>query len=55
MSTLQKWIGGLLALGAGYLVFTNADSFYKVAKGAETLTAGSVVAVTTGGKGKASY
>ena len=55
MSLVQKWSLGLLGLGALYLVFTNPDSFYKAAKGFESLTAGSVVAVTTGGKGKASY
>jgi hypothetical protein len=55
MSLLQKWMLGLLGLGAGYLVVSNADSFYKAAKGFEGLTAGSVVAVTTGGKGKTGF
>lgn len=55
MSLIQKWMMGILGLGALYLVAANPDAFYKGAKGFETLTAGSVVAVTTGGKGKASY
>jgi hypothetical protein len=55
MSLLQKWMLGLLGLGAGFLVITNADNFYKAAKGFEGLTAGSVVAVTTGGKGKTGF
>jgi hypothetical protein len=53
MSLLQKWLAGLIALGAGYLVFTNPNAFYKVAQGARSLTAGSIVDVTTGGKGVA--
>jgi hypothetical protein len=55
MSLLQKWMMGLLGLGAGYMVIMNPDAFYKGAKGIESLTAGSVVAVTTGGKGKATF
>jgi hypothetical protein len=55
MSLLQKWMMGLLGLGATFLVVTNADKFYKAAKGLEGLTAGSVVAVTTGGKGKTGF
>jgi hypothetical protein len=46
---------GLLGLGAGYLVFTNPDAFYKAATGFRSLTAGSIVDVTTGGKGKTKY
>lgn len=55
MTLLQKWIGGLVALGAGYLVFTNPNSFFKVATGVRSVTAGSIVDVTTGGKGKTKY
>lgn len=53
MTLMQKWIAGLIALGAGYLVFTNPNGFYKAAQGFRSLTAGSIVDVTTGGKGKA--
>lgn len=55
MTLVQKWILGLLTLGAGYMVLANPDAFYKGAKGLEGLTAGSVVAVTTGGKGKTGF
>lgn len=50
MSTLQKWLTALVGLGAGYLVFSNPDAFYKTAIGVRSLTAGSIVDVTTGGK-----
>lgn len=53
MTLVQKWIMGLIALGAGYLVLTNPNGFYKAATGLRSLTAGSIVDVTTGGKGKA--
>lgn len=49
MSLAQKWSLGLLALGAAYLVAVHPDAAYKAAAGLERLTAGSVVAVTTGG------
>ena len=55
MTILQKWMLGLLGLGAGYLVFTNPNAFYKAATGFRSLTAGSIVDVTTGGKGKTQY
>jgi hypothetical protein len=55
MTLLQKWIGGLIALGAGYLVFTNANSFYTAAKGIRSVTAGSIADVTTGGKARTQY
>jgi len=50
MTLLQKWMLALVGLGAGYLVLTNPDSFYKAATGFRNLTAGSIVDVTTGGK-----
>lgn len=55
MSLAQKWLLSLIALGAGYMVLANPDAFYKGAKGVEGLTAGSIVAVTTGGKGKTGF
>jgi len=51
MTLVQKWMLGLIALGAGYLVVTNPNGFYKAATGFRNLTAGSIVDVTTGGKG----
>lgn len=50
MSLAQKWLAGLIALGAGYLVLSNPNAFYKVATGVQRLTAGSVVNITTGGR-----
>ncbi len=52
MPLLQKWLLGLTLLGAGFLVFQYPGSFYKVASGLRSLTAGSIVDVTTGGRGK---
>jgi hypothetical protein len=51
MSTLQKWLTLLAGLGAGYMVLANPNAFYKAASGFEKVTAGSVTAVTTGGRG----
>lgn len=53
MTTLQKWSLALVALGAGFLVLSKPDAFYKAAQGVRSLTAGSIVDVTTGGKGNA--
>jgi len=53
MTLVQKWLGGLIALGAAYLVFSKPEGFYKAATGLRSLTAGSIVDVTTGGKGVA--
>jgi hypothetical protein len=50
MSTLQKWLLGLLGLGAGYLVLTNPNGFYKFATGTRQLVGGTEVDVITGGK-----
>jgi len=50
MTLIQKWIGGLLGLGAAFLVLANPDAFYKAATGVQRVTAGSIVDVTTGGK-----
>lgn len=55
MGPLQKWMLWLVGLGAGYLVIQNPNSFFKVATGVRSLTAGSIVDVTTGGKGKTKY
>lgn len=46
MSTVQKWLLGLIALGAGYMVLQNPNGFYKAATGVENLTAGSVTQIT---------
>jgi hypothetical protein len=51
MTLVQKWMLGLVGLGAAFLVFTNPTGFYKAATGVRSLVAGSIVDVTTGGKG----
>lgn len=55
MTLAQKWIGGLLALGAGWLVITNPNGFFKVTQGIRQVTAGSIVDVATGGKKTPKY
>lgn len=55
MTLLQKWTLGLMSLGAGFMVFSNPNAFFKVATGIRSVTAGSIVDVTTGGKGNTKY
>lgn len=55
MSLLQKWMLGLIGLGAGFLVVTNPNGFYKAAQGFRSLTAGSIADVTTGGKARTQF
>jgi hypothetical protein len=55
MSLIQRWLLGLTALGAGYMVFQNPNGFFKVAQGVRSVTAGSIVDVTTGGKKSPKY
>lgn len=50
MPLVQKWLLGILALGAAVAVLASPDAAYKLAKGAQGLTAGSVTEITTGGK-----
>lgn len=49
MTIVQKWLTGLIGLGALYLVVTNPNGVYKGAQAIKNLTAGSVVSVVTGG------
>lgn len=51
MGIAQKWLFWLVGLGAAYMVGQNPDAYYKLFEGARRLTAGSIVQVTTGGKG----
>lgn len=51
MTLPQRWTLALVLLGAGFLVLSKPDAFYKAASGVRNLTAGSIVDVTTGGKG----
>ena len=50
MPLAQKWVLGLIGLGALFLVATKPDAAYKAATGLQRLTAGSIVNVTTGGQ-----
>lgn len=53
MNTLaQKWLLGILGLGAGYLVLTNPKGFASAADSVRRLTAGSITQIATGGKAK---
>jgi hypothetical protein len=50
VSTAQKWLGGLTALGALYIVVVNPRGFASGAAALQKLTAGSIVSISTGGK-----
>lgn len=50
MSTVQKWLVILAGLGAGYLVVSNPQGVAKAASALQSLTAGSVTQIVTGGK-----
>lgn len=50
MSTVQKWLTGMIGLGALYLVLTNPEGFAKLAGGVKTITAGSETSIITGGR-----
>lgn len=50
MSTVQKWLSGLIGLGALYLVVTNPNGVYKVAQGVRQAVGGTEVDIITGGK-----
>lgn len=50
MTLVQKWLAGLIGLGALYLVVVNPNGFYSATNGIRQLAAGSIVDVTTGGK-----
>lgn len=48
MSLVQKWLLGIIALGAGAMVLAKPDAFYTALKGIRNVTAGTVTDVTTG-------
>lgn len=50
ITTLQKWLMGLLGLGAAYLVLTNPNGFYKAAQGVRTVVGGTESDIISGGK-----
>jgi hypothetical protein len=51
MTTLQKWLLGLVGLGALYLAVTNPTGVYNAAKAVQTTVGGSETEIITGGKG----
>lgn len=50
MTTAQKWLMGLIGLGALYLVVTNPEGVFKAAQGARSLIGGSESDIISGGK-----
>lgn len=50
-TTVQKWLLGLIALGAAYLAFTNPNGVYSAAKSVQTAVGGTETQIITGGKG----
>lgn len=49
-STLQKWLMGMIGLGALFLVVTNPNGFYKAAQGVRQVVGGTEADIITGGK-----
>lgn len=50
MPTVQKWIMGLVGLGALYLVVQNPAGFFKAAQGVKTVVGGTETQIITGGR-----
>lgn len=50
ITTLQKWLMGLLGLGALYLVVTNPQGFYSATNGVRQLVGGTESDIISGGK-----
>lgn len=50
MGTAQKWLMGMVGLGALYLVVTHPAGAYKVASGIKNLVGGTETEIITGGK-----
>lgn len=48
---VQKWLFWLVGLGALGMVLAKPEAAFKLAQGARSLTAGSIVDVTTGKSG----
>jgi hypothetical protein len=49
ITTVQKWLMGLLGLGALYLVLTNPNGFYSATNGIRQLVGGTESDVISGG------
>jgi hypothetical protein len=50
MSLAQKWLAGMISLGALYLVVANPTGVYKAAQAGRQLVGGTEVDIITGGK-----
>lgn len=49
-STIQKWLMGLIGLGALYLVVTNPQGVFRAAQAGKNLIGGSETQIITGGR-----
>lgn len=50
MGTVQKWLTGMIGLGALYLVVTNPNGVYKGAQAISQLVGGTETQIISGGK-----
>lgn len=50
-TTAQKWLLGMIALGAAYLAFTNPKGVYAAAQSVQTAVGGTETEIITGGRG----
>lgn len=49
MTTIQKWLTGMIGLGALYLVVTNPNGTYKAAQAVQKVVGGTEATVISGG------
>lgn len=49
-TTLQKWLMGMVALGALYLVVTNPQGVFRAAQSIKTVVGGTETQIITGGR-----
>lgn len=50
MSTVQKWLSGMIGLGALFLVVTNPNGVYKAAVAGRQLIGGTEADIISGGR-----
>lgn len=48
--TISKWLMIMAGLGAGYLILSNPNGFYKASAGVKNLVGGTTTEIVTGGK-----
>lgn len=51
MTTVQKWLSGMIGLGALYLVMSNPRGFATAANSVKNVVGGTETQIITGGKG----